>query len=437
MPIYYIDGIAYSLPTKELPLTLPEVDKYLPTETGEPPLGRAKNWCSHDGHPLDLNTMPGFAGSSAYFLRYMDPHNTDALVSREAVEYWQDVDLYIGGREHATGHLIYARFWNMFLYDLGIAVKEEPFKKLVNQGMITGRSNFVYRIKGQNRFVSCNLKDQYDTVGVHVDVSLVRSDILDIEGFRKWRSEFANAEFILEGDKYICGWAIEKMSKSYFNVVNPDDVIRDYGADTLRLYEMFLGPLEQSKPWKNDGIEGVHRFLKRLWAFVVDEQGQVIIRDASPSDDEQRCIHPLVKKLREDLAAMSFNTSVSAFMIALNSLQKIAGGPTRNSIEILTKCLAPFAPHISQELWERLGHQDFILDASFPEYDDRFVTAQTVTLPVSINGKKRLVVEVPADATEEQVKSFIMADMRFIKALEGKPIRKVIYVEKRMFNVVV
>lgn len=437
MPIYYVDGIPQPLPKSQLPLTLPEIDKYLPTESGDPPLGRAKNWHTPEGYPLDLNTMPGFAGSSAYFLRYMDPQNNTALVSREAVEYWQDVDLYVGGREHATGHLIYARFWNMFLYDVGVALKEEPFKKLVNQGMITGRSNFVYRIKGENRFVSAGLKDQYDTLPVHVDVNLVRNDILDIDAFRKWRSEHLNAEFILEGQKYICGWAIEKMSKSYFNVVNPDDVVRDYGADTLRLYEMFLGPLDQSKPWKSDGIEGVHRFLKRLWAITVDDNNNVIARDAEPGDDEQRCIHPLIKKVREDLATMSFNTSISAFMIALNGLQKIEGGPTRHSIDAFLRCLAPFAPHICQELWEKLGHNDFIIDAEYPEFDEGFVTAQTINLPISINGKKRLVLDVPADASEEEIKALIMADSRFLKLLEGKNIRKIIYVEKRMFNVVI
>jgi leucyl-tRNA synthetase len=436
-PVYYQDGQPRTLPESTLPLTLPAVDKYLPTETGEPPLGRAKDWQTADGFPLDLNTMPGFAGSSAYFLRYMDPHNDRELLSKAARDYWQDVDLYVGGREHATGHLIYARFWNLFLYDLGVAARPEPFKKLVNQGMITGRSSFVYRVKGENRFISKGLIDRYDTVPVHVDVSLVKDDKLDLEGFKRWRPDFNNATFELEDGKYLCGWAIEKMSKSYFNVVNPDDVVRDYGADTLRLYEMFLGPLDQSKPWQSDGIEGVHRFLKRLANLLVDDDGQLKVSDAPPADEEQRLIHPLIKKVREDLTSMSMNTAISAFMIALNGVTKLEGGISRQGAEAFLRCLAPFAPHLAEELWERLGHKTFVIDAAFPEFEERFVTAQTVTLPVSVNGKKRLVLDLPVGYDEAKVKDVVMGDARVTKLLEGKSIRKIIYVEGRMLNIVI
>lgn len=437
MPIEYVDGLPQALPVAELPLTLPAVDKYLPTETGEPPLARAKNWTSARGNPLDLNTMPGFAGSSAYFLRYMDPHNKTALVAKEASRYWQDVDLYVGGREHATGHLIYARFWNMFLYDIGVAYKEEPFKKLVNQGMITGRSSYVYRKKGMNHFVSFNLKKDDEVMPMHVDVSLVRNDVLDLEAFKKWRPEFHDATFDLENGKYVCGWAIEKMSKSYFNVVNPDDVVAEYGADTLRLYEMFLGPLEQSKPWKSDSIEGVYRFLKRLYALIVDDAGQIRVQARPASDEELRITHVLVKKIKEDLDSLSFNTAVAAFMIALNGLSKLEGGLSKDGAELVLRCLAPFAPHLAEELWQKLGATTSIIDASFPNYEERYTVQDTIPLPISVNGKKRLVIDVPASASEEQVKAMVLGDARVSKHLEGQSVRKLIYVEKRMFNIVI
>lgn len=437
LPFYYKDGVPKPLAENSLPLTLPEIDKYLPTETGEPPLGRAAHWETVDGYKFDLNTMPGFAGSSAYFLRYMDPHNDQALVSREAASYWQAVDLYVGGREHATGHLIYSRFWNMFLYDLGVAVAEEPFKKLLNQGMITGRSNFVYRVKGENRFVSLGLKDQYDTVPVHVDIKLAQNDQLDLAAFRSWRPEFADASFVLEDGKYHCGWAIEKMSKSYYNVTNPDDIIQRYGADTLRLYEMFLGPIDQSKPWKNDGIEGVHRFLKRFWSLVFKENGELNVTDQAPSDDELRIIHPLIKKIREDMTSLSFNTAVSAFMIAQNALLKLEGQISRKTVEMFLQCLSPFAPHIAEEVWEKLGHKDLLLDATIPEFDEQYVVSSKMVLPISLNGKKRVVLELPLGLDEATIKDTVLKDAQVTKALEGKTIKKIIYVEGRMFNIVV
>ncbi|HHV86005.1 MAG TPA: leucine--tRNA ligase, partial [Petrimonas sp.] len=367
-PVYYKEGMPYTLDEDELPLELPEVDKYLPTESGEPPLGRARNWQTKEGYPLELSTMPGFAGSSAYYLRYMDPRNDRALVSEEANEYWRNVDLYIGGTEHATGHLIYSRFWNKFLFDLGVSCEQEPFRKLVNQGMIQGRSNFVYRIKETNTFVSLNLKGQYDVTPIHVDVNIVHNDILDIEAFRNWNPEYKNAQFILEEGKYICGWAVEKMSKSMYNVVNPDVIVENYGADTLRLYEMFLGPLELSKPWDTNGIDGVHRFLRRLWNLF-HTNGEFLVSDEDPTKEELKSLHKLIKKVSFDIENFSFNTSVSAFMICVNELSQLKCNK-KTVLSDLLVCLAPFAPHITEELWHRLGNKQTICDAKFPELNE-------------------------------------------------------------------
>jgi leucyl-tRNA synthetase len=367
-PVYYKDGMPYTLDESELPLELPEVDKYLPTETGEPPLGRAKNWKTKEGYPLELSTMPGFAGSSAYYLRYMDPRNDQALVSEEANRYWRNVDLYIGGTEHATGHLIYSRFWNKFLFDIGVSCEEEPFKKLVNQGMIQGRSNFVYRIKGTNTFVSYNLKGEYDVTPIHVDVNIVHNDLLDLKAFRSWNPEYSDAEFILEDGKYICGWAVEKMSKSMFNVVNPDVIVEKYGADTLRLYEMFLGPLELSKPWDTNGIDGVHRFLRKLWNLF-HANGEFSVSDEEPTREELKSLHKLIRKVTFDIENFSFNTSVSAFMICVNELSQLKCNK-RAILGDLLICLAPFAPHIAEELWHKLGNRETICDATFPEVNE-------------------------------------------------------------------
>ena len=392
-PVYYKDGIPEMLDESKLPLLLPEVDKFLPTETGEPPLGRAKDWCTEDGYQFELCTMPGFAGSSAYYLRYMDPDNDNALVSAEADSYWRNVDLYIGGIEHATGHLIYSRFWNKFLYDIGVVVEDEPFKKLVNQGMIQGRSNFVYRIKDTNTFVSYGLKGGYDVTPIHVDVNIVDNDRLDLDRFRAWRPEFNDAEFILEDGKYICGWAIEKMSKSMFNVVNPDDIVERYGADTLRLYEMFLGPLEQSKPWDTNGIDGVNRFLKKLWGLFY--KGDSIVVDSNePSRDNLKSLHKLIKKVSADIEAFSFNTSISAFMICVNELNS----QKCRSREVLSKLLvvlAPFAPHITEELWHAIGYDYTICDAQWPSFNEEYLKEDTVTYAVSFNGKARFNIQVP------------------------------------------
>ena len=375
-PIYYKDNIAYPLPEDKLPLELPPIENFGPTADGEPPLAHAVNWQTEEGYPLELSTMPGFAGSSAYYLRYMDPHNDGALVSREADEYWRNVDLYVGGIEHATGHLMYSRFWNMFLYDLGYVCESEPFKKLVNQGMIQGRSNFVYRVVGTNKFVSLGLKNQYETQEIHVDVNIVRNDLLDLDAFRAWRPEFADAEFILEDGKYVCGWAIEKMSKSMFNVVNPDNIVEDYGADTLRMYEMFLGPLEQSKPWDTNGIDGVHKFLRRFWRLFYNREGAFVVSDEAPTAAELKSLHKTIKKVGEDIENFSFNTSVSAFMICVNEL----GGCNKRAIlEPLVVLIAPFAPHIAEELWESLGHTTSVCDASFPEYDEKYLVEESST----------------------------------------------------------
>ncbi|MDE6819201.1 MAG: leucine--tRNA ligase [Muribaculaceae bacterium] len=431
-PVYYKDGVPHMLPEEQLPLLLPEIDQYLPTESGEPPLGRAKNWQTADGYPLELNTMPGFAGSSAYYLRYMDPHNSEALVGEQANKYWRDVDLYIGGTEHATGHLIYSRFWNKFLFDLGKVVSDEPFRKLINQGMIQGRSNFVYRIKDTNTFVSAGLKDQYDVTPIHVDVNIVSNDVLDTEAFRAWRPEFATAEFILEDGKYVCGWAVEKMSKSMFNVVNPDDIVERYGADTLRLYEMFLGPLEQSKPWDTNGIDGVNRFLKKLWKLYADG-----VSDEPASAASLKTIHTLIKKVTADIENFSYNTSVAAFMICVNELtaQKCR---SREALEPLVIVLAPFAPHIAEELWHTaLGHDTTVCDATWPTHDESHLVEQEVTYPVSFNGKARFNLTVPAAMGKDDVIAAALANENAAKWLEGKEVVKTIFVPGKIVNLVV
>ena len=434
-PVYYKDGIPTMMSLDKLPLLLPEVDKYLPTETGEPPLGRAKDWKTEEGYPIELNTMPGFAGSSAYYLRYMDPHNADALVSEEADSYWRNVDLYIGGTEHATGHLIYSRFWNKFLYDLGKVCEPEPFKKLVNQGMIQGRSNFVYRIVGTNTFVSANLRKDYETTEIHVDVNIVSNDILDTEAFRASRPEYADAEFILEDGKYVCGYAVEKMSKSKFNVVNPDDIVEKYGADTLRLYEMFLGPLEQSKPWDTNGIDGVNRFLKKLWGFFY-KGDSLTITDAEPSADALKSLHKLIKKVTADIENFSFNTSISAFMICLNELNQLKA-TNRAIMEAYLTLLCPFAPHITEELWHAMGNTTSIVDAPWPELNEEYLKESSVKMAVSFNGKARYTIEVPAGISSEEVQKIALEDPSAAKWTEGKTIAKVIVVPNKIVNIVV
>ena len=433
-PICYKDGIATPLSEDKLPLRLPEIDKYLPTETGEPPLARAKDW-NYEGNPLETSTMPGFAGSSAYYLRYMDPHNPDALVSREADEYWRNVDLYIGGTEHATGHLIYSRFWNKFLYDLGYVCEKEPFRRLINQGMIQGRSNFVYRIIGTNTFVSYGLKDKYETTEIHVDVNIVNNDRLDTEAFRRWMPDFANAEFILENGEYICGWAIEKMSKSMFNVVNPDMVCDSYGADTLRLYEMFLGPLEQSKPWDTKGIDGVHRFLKKVWRLFYDRDG-LILTDKKATPAELKSLHKLIGKVTADIEAFSYNTAISAFMIAVNELTEL-GCNTREVLEPLVVLLSPFAPHIAEELWRASGHIDTITWAKWPEYDESLTVEQNCTYAVSFNGKTRFTLDLPKAMPKEEVEATVRANAQTAKYVAGGNILKMIVVPGKIVNVVV
>ena len=434
-PVYYKDGIPTMMDIESLPLLLPEVDKYLPTESGEPPLGRAENWKTPEGYPIELNTMPGFAGSSAYYLRYMDPHNNDALVSEEADNYWRNVDLYIGGTEHATGHLIYSRFWNKFLYDLGKVCEAEPFRKLINPGMIQGRSNFVYRIKDTNTFVSAGLKDQYDVTPIHVDVNIVSNDILDLDKFRAWRPEFATAEFVLEDGKYVCGYAVEKMSKSMFNVVNPDDIVERYGADTLRLYEMFLGPLEQSKPWDTNGIDGVNRYLKKLWGLFY-KNDQLTVTDAEPTAENLKTLHKLIKKVTTDIENFSYNTSISAFMIALSELtqQKCT---SRQVLEQYLILLAPFAPHIAEELWHAMGNTTTICDAAWPEFNEEYVKESSVKMAVSFNGKARYTIEVPADMPAAEVEKVALAHEGAAKWTEGKTVRKVIVVPGKIVNIVV
>ena len=433
-PIYYKDGIPTPLPESELPLRLPEIDSYKPSPDGEPPLARAKDW-TYKGYPLEKNTMPGFAGSSAYYLRYMDPHNDEALVGEEADRYWRCVDLYVGGTEHATGHLIYSRFWNKFLYDLGYVCEDEPFRKLVNQGMIQGRSSFVYRIVGTNTFVSAGLRDGYETTEIHVDISLVRNDRLDIEAFRKWRPEYADAEFVLENGEYVCGWAVEKMSKSMYNVVNPDDICETYGADTLRLYEMFLGPVEQSKPWDTKGIDGVNRFLKKFWRLFHDRDNW-LVTDEKATAAELKILHKLIGKEQEDIENFSFNTTVSAFMIAVNELGALKCSK-REILEPMVVLLSPFAPHIAEELWHQLGHDDSVTYASFPEYRPALAADDSVTYPVQFNGKMRFTVELPRSAAPAEVEAAVRGMEQTARWTEGKSIVKIIVVPGRIINIVV
>ena len=433
-PVYYKNGIAEVLPLEKLPLCLPEVDKFLPTETGEPPLGRAEGWHTAEGYPYELSTMPGFAGSSAYYLRYMDPRNEQALVGKEANEYWRHVDLYIGGTEHATGHLIYSRFWNKFLFDLGAVCEDEPFRRLVNQGMIQGRSNFVYRIKNTNTFVSFGLKDQYDVQPIHVDVNIVSNDKLDLEAFKAWQPDFHNAEFILEDGQYVCGWAIEKMSKSMHNVVNPDTIIERYGADTLRFYEMFLGPLEQSKPWDTNGIDGVHRFLKKLWNLYWAGDS-VKVTDEAASKDELKSLHKLIKKVTADIENFSFNTSVSAFMICVNELTSLATNK-REILKPLLILLSPYAPHIAEELWHAIGEEGSVVTAEWPELNEAYLVEDNFTYPVSFNGKTRFMLSLPATLTPQEVEAAVLSAPEAEKWLEGKTPRKVIVVPKRIVNIV-
>lgn len=448
-PVYYKDNMPYMLPLDKLPLELPEVDKYLPTESGEPPLGRATKWAwdtvknevvdkslvdNKTVFPLELNTMPGFAGSSAYYLRYMDPSNDKALVSKENDEYWRNVDLYIGGTEHATGHLIYSRFWDKFLFDLGVSCEDEPYKKLINQGMIQGRSNFVYRINGTNKFVSLGLKDQYETTPLHVDVNIVHNDLLDLDAFKAWRPEFSTAEFVLEDGKYVCGWTVEKMSKSYHNVVNPDDIVEKYGADTLRIYEMFLGPLEQSKPWDTNGIDGVHRFLRKLWSLFYKDDA-FIVTDEAPSKEELKALHKLIKKTSSDIESFSFNTSVSAFMICINELTSLKCNKKAILKEILV-LLAPFAPFIAEELWHALGNTTSVCVATWPEFKEEYLVEDSFKYGVAFNGKVRFELEFAADATQSDVEQTVISHELAQKWIDGKTPKKVIFVPKKMINVV-
>ncbi|WP_308008402.1 leucine--tRNA ligase [uncultured Prevotella sp.] len=455
-PVYYKDGMPYMVPEECLPVELPEVDQYKPTETGEPPLGHARKWAWDTEKnevvdkalindttifPLELNTMPGFAGSSAYYLRYMDPHNDKALVAKDVDEYWQNVDLYVGGTEHATGHLIYSRFWNKFLYDYGCSCKEEPYQKLVNQGMIQGRSNFVYRINSDDHskapvFVSLGLKDQYETTPIHVDVNIVNADVLDLEAFKKWRPEYENAEFILEDGKYICGWAVEKMSKSMFNVVNPDMIVEKYGADTLRLYEMFLGPVEASKPWDTNGIDGCHRFLKKLWGLFFSRDGQFLPTDEEPTAEQLKSIHKLIKKVTRDIEHFSYNTSISAFMICVGELQQMKCH-SKVVLQDLVVLISPFAPHVAEELWHQLGNETTVCDAKWPEFNEKYLVESSMQLTISFNGKARYQKTFPVDADNETIKNEVLADEKSHKYLEGKQVVKVIVVPKKIVNVVI
>lgn len=455
-PVYYKNGIPYTLPVDCLPLELPTIDKYEPTESGEPPLGRAKLWAWDEKNrqvvdkslidnqqvfALELNTMPGFAGSSAYYLRYMDPTNTNELVSSDVVNYWKNVDLYLGGSEHATGHLIYSRFWNKFLFDLGTAKTEEPFERLVNQGMIQGRSNFVYRVKDSDKeaplFVSLNLKDQYDTTPIHVDVNIVSGDVLDIEAFKAWRPEFKNAQFVLENDKYVCGWAIEKMSKSMFNVVNPDMIVERYGADTLRLYEMFLGPLEQSKPWDTNGIDGCHRFLKKFWGLFFDnrDSDQLAINNEPATKEQLKSVHKLIKKITADIENFSFNTAVSAFMICVNELSQLKCH-NKELLEQVVILLNPFAPHISEELWSLLGHTNSVCDAAWPQVNEAYLVEDEQQLTISFNGKARFQMNFATTASSDEIQAITLQDERTIKYIDGKTVVKVIVVPKKIVNIV-
>ncbi|MBW6491633.1 MAG: leucine--tRNA ligase [Lentimicrobium sp.] len=435
-PVYYKDGMPYTLSEDELPLELPEVDAYLPTESGEPPLARAKNWVTKDGYSLETNTMPGFAGSSGYYLRYMDPRNNAEYFSKESNAYWQNVDLYMGGAEHATGHLIYSRFWNKFLYDLGIAVKDEPFQKLINQGMIQGRSNFVYRVTGSNRFVSFNLRKDYDVQPLHVDVNIVHNDILDIDEFIKWQPQFAGAEFILEDGKYICGWEVEKMSKSKYNVQNPDELIEKYGADTLRLYEMFLGPLEQSKPWDTNGIEGVFRFIRKLWRLFHDKDNNFLVNDNPPSPAELKVLHKTIHKIQEDTERFSFNTAVSTFMICVNELSELKCN-NRSILRELTVLISSYAPHIAEELWSLLGNTDSVTRETYPVYNESYTAENTFKYPVSFNGKMRFLLELPLDIPVPDIEKAVISASESEKWLEGKAPKKVIVVPGKIVNVVV
>ncbi len=435
IPMQYKDGVAIPLATSELPLLLPEIDKYQPTETGEPPLGRAVDFAAKN---YELNTMPGWAGSSWYFLRYMDANNDTELVSKEAQKYWNQVDLYMGGAEHATGHLLYSRFWNMFLYDLGIVSHSEPFKKLINQGMIQGRSSFVYRITGENKYVSFKQIKNFDTSAIHVDISIVDNDVLDLDAFKNSREEYANAAFILEEDgKYICGHEVEKMSKSKYNVVNPDDVVAEYGADTLRMYEMFLGPLEQFKPWSTHGIDGVYRFIRKLWRLVYDEQGKLLLTDEEPSKEALKILHKTIKKVEEDIAHFSFNTTVSTFMICVNTLQELKCH-NRSILHDLAIALSPYAPHITEELWHTaFGYSTSISKASFPTFNPAHLVESEFEYPVSINGKMRVKINLPFDFSKEQVEQAVLASEAVQKWLEGKPPKKVIVVPNKIVNLVV
>ena len=455
-PVYYKDGMPYMVPEECLPIELPEVDQYKPTETGEPPLGHAQKWAwdteknevvdkslVNDStiFPLELNTMPGFAGSSAYYLRYMDPHNENALVAKDVDEYWQNVDLYVGGTEHATGHLIYSRFWNKFLFDCGVSCKEEPFQKLVNQGMIQGRSNFVYRINSDDHskapvFVSLGLKDQYEVTPIHVDVNIVHGDVLDIEAFKNWRPEYKNAEFILEDGKYTCGWAIEKMSKSMFNVVNPDMIVEKYGADTLRLYEMFLGPVEASKPWDTNGIDGCHRFLKKLWGLFHSRDGQFLPNDEEATPEQLKSVHKLIKKVTFDIEHFSYNTSISAFMICVGELQQLKCH-NKQLLQDVVVLIAPFAPHIAEELWHQLGNEGTVCDATWPEFNEKYLIESEIQLTVSFNGKARYQKKFPADAQNDAIQKEVLEDERSQKYLEGKQVIKVIVVPKKIVNIVI
>ncbi len=432
-PIYYKGDVAYPLSEDKLPLELPAISEFRPTEQGEPPLARAKGWHTAECYPFELSTMPGFAGSSAYYLRYMDPKNSNGLVGREANEYWRSVDLYVGGIEHATGHLMYSRFWSMFLYDTGYVCEAEPFKKLINQGMIQGRSSFVYRITGSNTFVSHGLKDNYSTQQIHVDVNIVKNDVLDIEAFKSWREEYASAEFILEGDKYICGWAVEKMSKSMYNVVNPDMIVERYGADTLRMYEMFLGPLEQSKPWDTNGIDGVHKFLRKVWRLYFNREEQLAINEQEPTPAELKTLHKCIKKVGEDIENFSFNTSVAAFMIALNELGECR---KRAIVEPITQLLAPFAPHIAEELWAQAGHNESVFDSKFPLCDESLLVENSFEYPVMMNGKLRAKQEYPLDMSQADITADIVKNETVERWLEGKSPKRIIVVTGKIINIV-
>ncbi|MCF0194435.1 MAG: class I tRNA ligase family protein, partial [Bacteroidaceae bacterium] len=450
--VYHRNGIPTMVPEDCLPVRLPEVERFLPTETGEPPLGNATVWAwdevnrrvventKIDGKtvfPLELYTMPGFAGSSAYYLRYMDPKNDSGLIGTDAAAYWQNVDLYVGGSEHATGHLIYSRFWNKFLFDLGVSVREEPFQKLINQGMIQGRSNFVYRIKDTNTFVSLDKKEGYEVTPIHVDVNIVSADVLDVEAFKAWRPEYNDAEFILNDEgKYICGWAVEKMSKSMFNVVNPDMIVERFGADTLRLYEMFLGPVEQSKPWDTNGIDGCHRFLRKLWNLYYDRDGQFLPTDEAATKDNLKSLHKLIKKVTDDIEAFSYNTSVAAFMIAVGELaqQKCR---SRQALADLVVLIAPFCPHVAEELWHALGNTTTVCDAPWPAFCEDYLREDSVTLSISFNGKTRFTLDFPTGASKEEIERATLADEQTARYIEGKQIKKVIVVPGRIVNIVI